>query len=309
MTDPSMAGLTGWRPDPAESRRIAALQPRPRWETSTVSPDDAAGEVALWHRVFERATGSPCLLPDRQGVGDCVGWAFGLAVSLLNATSHPDHDQERPTGWPWVATEPIYAGARVQVGGGRLGLHEDGATGAWAAHWLTQWGVLWRTDHGSSASSDLDLTRYDPRRARRWGVAGTPRSLEALARQRPTRVVTQIGTYTEARAALARGYPIVVCSDVGFRDRRDRDGFAPPQGRWMHAMCLIGLDDDAIRPGALCQNSWGPDWISGPTRHEQPPGSFWIDANVVQRMLVQGDSWAVGDLEGFPHRPVNHRLI
>lgn len=41
-------------------------------------------------------------------------------------------------------------------------------------------------------------------------------------------------------------------------------------------------------------------WINGPTRGPQPPSTFWIDANTVDSMLRQGDSFAFSSYVGFP---------
>tara|TARA_R110000868_G_scaffold228799_2_gene481762 strand:- start:833 stop:1066 length:234 start_codon:yes stop_codon:yes gene_type:complete len=66
-------------------------------------------------------------------------------------------------------------------------------------------------------------------------------------------------------------------------------------------MIFIGVDDAHRRPGLCCMNSWGPNWISGPKRHNQPDGSGWVDAETCDRMLrVQPDSYAVSGFVGFP---------
>ena len=75
-------------------------------------------------------------------------------------------------------------------------------------------------------------------------------------------------------------------------------------------MFLSAVDDAFKRPGTLCQNSWGPNWISGPKRHNQPDGSFWIDADVLEkRILSQGDSWAYSNFVGYPPQSVSARII
>jgi hypothetical protein len=65
-------------------------------------------------------------------------------------------------------------------------------------------------------------------------------------------------------------------------------------------MLFGGYDDEYRRPGALCFNSWGPNWVKGPTRGPQPPGTFWIDATTVTSMLKQADSFAFSAYQGFP---------
>lgn len=75
-----------------------------------------------------------------------------------------------------------------------------------------------------------------------------------------------------------------------------------------NCMMLIAFDDTYSRPGCLCVNSWGPSWISGSKRHEQPEGSFWMDADIVERIVRQGDSWAISGFNGFRPKP-NARII
>ena len=102
-----------------------------------------------------------------------------------------------------------------------------------------------------------DLTHFDPRRARDWGRAGLPDDLEPEARQHLVRTVSLVRTFAEARAALANGYPVAVCSGQGFSMTRDRDGFCAPRGQWNHCMCFIGATGGR-RPGLCCLQSWGP---------------------------------------------------
>lgn len=74
-------------------------------------------------------------------------------------------------------------------------------------------------------------------------------------------------------------------------------------------MCFVGVDDENKRPGLLCWNSWGDDWIDGPTRHGQPAGSFWVDADVADAMLRQEDSYAISGYEGFKSQELDYVLF
>ena len=75
-------------------------------------------------------------------------------------------------------------------------------------------------------------------------------------------------------------------------------------------MAFVGMDDEFKRPGLLCVNSWPVNWISGPKRHEQPDGSFWVDAEVADSMLRQNDSFALSGFEGYPSQTNgNHDYI
>ena len=74
-------------------------------------------------------------------------------------------------------------------------------------------------------------------------------------------------------------------------------------------MLFVSVDDAFGRPGLLCWNSWGEDGISGPTRHNQPLGSFWVDAEVADAMLRQDDSYALSGYEGFKTQDLDYRLF
>lgn len=281
--------LTGWVPRPADSARAAA---RIRNLLPSLARDgEGRGRTVCLHTIWQRAA-------DRafpvwtQGIGDCVGqgWALALTV-LLGVRAARRRQDDLPT--LDVASEPIYAGSRVEIGQRQVG-RDDGSVGAWAARWVVEYGVLYRLPyHGQG----VDLSTYSPRLARQWGWDGVPDPLEPIARQRPIGTAQLVTSYEQARDWIATTQgPVVACSDQGFDDRRDAQGFAKPQGTWNHCMCFVAVDDSGRRPGLLCCNSWGPSWISGPTRLDQPPGSFWVEADVADRMLAQNDSFGVSDL-------------
>ena len=119
-----------------------------------------------------------------------------------------------------------------------------------------------------------------------------PDDLETLAKEHPVREVAHVRSWKECRAAIRNGYPVVVCSDQGFAMERDEDGFCNPRGTWYHAMAVIGVRGGA-RPGGFLLNSWGPDAHRGPRFPADAPAcGFWVDSDVLDRMLRQGDSWA-----------------
>jgi hypothetical protein len=241
---------------------------------------------------------------DQQEIGDCVPFGFGGAIDDLMAVEIMAGEAER-----WVArtcTEGIYAISRVERGKGQLG-NGDGSVGAWAADAVTKWGVLQRLNYGTH-----DLTKYSGQRAKEWGRprAGMPDELEPKAAPFKVGVASLCVTYEQARDAIANGYPVAVCSDQGFQDKRDAEGFARASGHWAHCMRFIGADDTGKRPGLLCMNSWGPNWISGPKRHNQPDGSFWVDADVANHMLGRNpDSWALGKFSGYPAQNLDYLLV
>jgi hypothetical protein len=300
-----MSDRFGWINDPVAVEKCLARMPRAYYEDHRESiKGTGAGKVVLLHNAVIQLAGSFAV--NLQTIGDCVSHGAAKACEVLMASDILIRGE--PELWKGlVATEPIYAGSRVEVGGGRLG-NGDGSLGAWGAKWLTDWGVLVRGVYG-----EIDLTTYSGDRARQWGKrgAGCPDTLELLAKEHPIKTASLVTTYEDARDAIANGYPVTVASMQGFRDdgARDSDGFLKATGQWPHQMAFIACDDQFKRPGLLCQNSWGANWGSGPQRHDQPCGSFWVDADVCNKMLGQEDSYAFSGFEGFPAQQLDYLVI
>jgi len=254
------------------------------------------GKVVMLHQFMEQAQGHE-IVPHAQQIGDCVGHAFALGVDMLTATQA--FMLNRPERWvAECATEPLYGGSRVEIGGG--GLVGDGSVGHWAAEWLIRYGALLRQQYPGGH----DFTTYSGSLAKRLGRLGCPDELEPIAKLHPVRTIALVNTFDEACDAIANGYPVTLCSNVGFGMSseywvRDRDGFLRRRGLWGHAMLGIGFDRKYRRRGICIQNSWG-NWVTGPTRHNQPAGSFWCDEETINSMLAQGDCHALSGYVGYP---------
>lgn len=292
---PQARRLYGWRKDTRSLQRFIESHEYP-----FLSQQDeeirgtGAGKVTLLYKALERLTGP--FKPHFQGTGDCVSHAYALGIDVLSAVQIVL--KNKPEKWKYfAATEPIYGGSRIEVG--EYHSPYGGSTGHWAAEWITQWGVLYRKPY-----KDWDFTYYSSQVADQLGQEGCPDLLEPLARLHPVKTAAICRTYEEARDSIHNGMPVVVCSDAGFGEgtcHRDKDGFLRRKRLpWPHAMLFAGMDDKFHRPGLLCFNSWGENWIDGPTRHNQPPGTFWVDSKTVDAMLEEGDSFSLSGLVGFP---------
>jgi hypothetical protein len=131
-----------------------------------------------------------------------------------------------------------------------------------------------------------------------------------IARLHPVKDYISVDSYEECRDCIYMGSPVVVGSSQGFgegRLTRDEDGFLNPPRRvlfpsvWNHAMVIIAVSDEGRR-GALILNSWGSNWVNGPMRYgDEPEGSFWVDWEIIDRMVKQGDSFALRGFKGYPH--------
>ena len=214
------------------------------------------------------------------GINNCVSHATRNACDISRAVEIDLHKQRE--GWiARGATEAIY-GARGHGG--------QGMSCARAATFVSETGgIIVRKNYPGAA----DFSKYNGNLGAGWGGRGLPDKVIDLANDHQIKTVSLIKTVEEARDALANGYGLAVCSNVGFSNKRDKQGIAKRSGSWAHAMAWIACDDTGSEPLFLVQNSWGkwndgghPDW--GPI----PDGSFLITADVASNMLAQNGSYA-----------------
>jgi len=257
---------------------------------------DEPKAVYLWEAYRKLFGVNP---PERnQGqVGSCVGAGTTDAneKTLANQVVQGFGGEYRD-----IALEVIYAGSRVEIGGGKI--RGDGSIGAWAAKFVTQYGIVPRGQVGR-----YDLSQYDEARCRAWGRSGVPDDLEPEAKKHPVGDAAAVRNWTEAKKALANGFGIAVCSNQGFTMRRDDRGICKPSGTWAHCMSLDGyhIDADGREYGHIT-NSWGDNAHTGPVGWGNPNrAGFWTDSRTIDRMLGQGDSWAFSGVTGFEPRKID----
>jgi len=256
------------------------------------------GKTAFLWKYLEEVTGKP-LVPYNQETSDCVAVAYGLGVDILTATQI----RKRNSPQRWVAqsaTEIIYGGGRIEIAKQKYGKQWGGGgmTGMCAAEFIKTYGILLRQKY---LNGKYDYTHYSGNVANQLGRSGVPDALEPFCKLHPVGWVALVQSWEEARDSIYNSYPVILCSNQGFRTRygRDKDGFLAPGGTWAHSMLLAGIDDEYKRPGALLINSWG-DFVNGPNRWDAPKGSFWVDAAVIDRMVRQRDSIAISSYCGYP---------
>lgn len=276
-------------------------------QEAVVGDDDK--DRYLW-QAEEKVLGRVLPSWNQGGVGSCVAFGFGRAsqdlllwqiVSSRGAESWPGHE---------IATEPVYGGSRVEIGGGRI--RGDGSVGAWAAQWLMTRGIALRKVYGT-----IDLSTYSEARCREWGRNGVPDPVEEAAKANPVRSAAKVMSSDDVWNAIGNYYPVAICSNVGF-DSPLRDGFCAPRGSWAHCMCVRGRFTHPTRGKCfIIQNSWGnylqiPE--TDPNRSVQtvesgrvvlPQGCFACDAATMNRIARQGDSFALSNLKGFPSRKLD----
>lgn len=280
----------GWAPQPEVAEAYAQTLPSMQMMCGELRSIEDNKPIVLT-KVFEDTIGKRVPFGP-QGIGDCVSWgnAGGLNVhqAVMIATGRATYSYDE------ACTESIYALARCEVGK-QWNSYKDGAVGAWAAKSMTLFGCLGRSTAGI----------YSPKRAKDWGAKGLPDNLEPEAKLHIYKNAVLVTSWDQAVPLIQAGYPVVVCSNVGFNKKgsrqvgsRDQDGFCAPNGTWYHCMFFAGVRFD--REGLLCLQSWGSDVPSGQQVLEQPPNSFWVEKSTVSRMLSQRDTYCHdGAFTGF----------
>lgn len=310
----------GYLPDPEATAEFLSelAEPKFRQAGADCMKNVQRQDTFLWRYADEahRSVYGKSFAAWNQGsAGTCVSFGFGVGSYIGQAVAWKVGELEKPP--LLVATEPLYAGSRTYA---RLppvtfAGYSDGSYGGAAARWVAGkckdpavGGILYRETYGK-----YDLSQYSIERSREWGAHGPPREIAVEAAKHRALAVAQVSTWDELVAAICSGYPVPICSDVGFASTkvRDKDGYLPRGGQWNHCMCVIALrfaDGPGKRDGACIINSWGEKWVVGSKfPSDQPEGSFWVTRADIESILRQGDSFAIGSVDGFKWRKLEHK--
>jgi hypothetical protein len=295
----------GWVGNPDATSEFLRSTQRPylRDHGREITGDGQNKQISLIKH-YERVLGSK-FVPNWQTIGDCCGEAGTMGAQVLSTIQIDKLKRNEEWKGPF-SVEFTYASSRVEIGGGRI-RGKDGSNGVWIADSMKKLGLLRRDKYGK-----YDLTKYRPDLGRAWGRTGVgvPDELEKIAKEHPIKTAALVTTWAEACDCIANGFPVLMCSSVGYTDKTDKDGFLRHANIiWYHAMLLAGIDTASRRQGGLIVNSWGPDWISGP-QHSlgTPSGCFWADAQNIEKALREGDSFALSNFVGFPRQKLDYLL-
>lgn len=292
---------TGWDYDPVAIESVVASIPNPVFATTaagSVAANDLPDKAYLWE--FSKiATGKHIPARDQKSVGSCVAFGAITAIEYLAVIQIADRIKKGlpPTEFRSLSQEVMYGFARHQIGKDALRNKGDGAVGAWAAKAANEYGVVVRDKY-----TGYDLSEYSERLCRQFGETGPPSIFLPIAKEHLVKSISPIKTTDELMKALANKYPVSTASSVGFGNRgpyvRDADGILYASGSWNHQQMFCGYTTHPTK-GVLfyVENSWGSQWISGPTGAGDPPsGGYYVTKATAQKMLDGGDSWAFSNL-------------
>lgn len=300
--------IQGWEPNPAATEAFVARLPRvygDQVEELIAQDNDAdalnyralasclAKEPSLAHWLDER-DGVKCVVSRQQGnIGSCVGAAEARLLDVLAAFEIVAGDREEFPAC--FSHEGLYGLGREK---GNMLRPGDGLYGSAIAEAVSQWGTLHELVY-----NNIDLRKYSPTRCREYGRVGVPRSLKDIAGEHKVGHVTRVTRAEQGWALLGSGYPINMCSSLGWVGNRDSEGIIRRRGSWMHSMAVTSRR--TTKNGArvvLVHQSWPLSWAKGPYWEDMPWGSFWIHLADFDAALKQGDSFAHSSYDGFKKR-------
>ncbi len=234
-----------------------------------------------------------------QQIGSCV--SMGTARAIQDTYYWALYRLGEMGAPVQIATEPIYAGSRVQIGKGQLG-RGDGSMGAWAAEWVRFNGLVARGVYGN-----IDLSVLHDEFAKAWGMpnAGCPDSLQAISKTHLVGACHQLANVDEMADAVASGHAVAYCCQR-IRGKPNADGYAASSSDGGHCteICAVLLSVSG-RLAFVEQQSWedypGPVTLKfqgGEKKLRQ--GSFGVYADDLQRCLDQGgDAWCFDKITSF----------
>jgi hypothetical protein len=230
---------------------------------------------------------------ETQTIGDCVSKGIQRAALMLWCIQIAlKNKAEKVPGIP--ASEPLYGFGRNEIGRGRLG-SGDGLVVSWGIKGAMQYGFLLRQKYGT-----IDLSVYDGQRAKAWGRpgSGVPDELEPFAREFPLLDAAPITSWDDGCDALYNGEVLVGGSNSIF-ESRGSDGYLVKTMSGGHCTTFIGYDDSISKPYWVYDNGSWPR-IPGARIEDCPPCAGPIIRNTVERMLDEGEWYAVSSIKGMP---------
>lgn len=256
--------------------------------------------VAMLYQFVRKALGTDTKNYPQQ-IGDCVSFGAKNACEYLicvQKTLGVAPDEFHPVFPPY-----LYGCGRVFIGHDNG--YQDGSVGSWQAQAVQQYGVL--------GADEPNVPAYAGRVAKQWGGGqGPPQEFVQLGKKHLVKSAAQMRDWNDVVAAVSNGYPCTVASDQGFAMEADSSGFHQAQGSWSHQMCIIGVNNKYKSPYGLILNSWGDvfghlkDFDTG---EDLPVGVIRAHAEVIDRMIKAGDTFAYSNMDWFQEQKLPQDLF
>jgi hypothetical protein len=288
--------LFGYQPDRKGTEAFLSTLAKPT--LAQAGPDLALDEDRDVFLGSALLSVSPDWKRGSQKIGSCVGWGWSLSCDILAACDILLRNEPEAYGGR-VLEASVYGFSRVEVRG-QKNLGGDGSYGGAAAKAVTKYGTL----HYGQTYNGHQFNDNSGSREKEWGRDGVPDSLEKFAAEHKVESVALVTSFGDAAKSLQNGYPVALCSGMGF-SMTLRDGYMTPMGSWAHCQMAAGVRWNP-EPAILVVNSWG-DCYQG-TVDKNLPAQFqrsagWVKAKDFTRMIGPGeDSFALAGYSGFKPR-------
>ena len=288
--------LFGYQPDRKGTEAFLSTLAKPT--LAQAGPDlalDESRDVFLGSALLSV---SPGWKRGSQKIGSCVGWGWALSCDILAACDILLRNEPETYGGR-VLEASVYGFSRVEVRG-QKNYGGDGSYGGAAAKAVTKYGTL----HYGQTYNGQQFNDNSGTREKEWGRDGVPDSLEKFAAEHKVQSVALVTSFEDTAKSLQNGYPVALCSGMGF-SMTLRDGYMTPMGSWAHCQMAAGVRWNP-EPAILVVNSWG-DCYQG-TVDKNLPAQFqrsagWVKAKDFTRMIGPGeDSFALAGYSGFKPR-------
>lgn len=297
-----MAEPQGWIPPEERTRKQitageVSVESMPKFFIGAQTESTEGAKVELW-RPVEKLMGWRTL---RQQTGSCVGNGAWYAMVCLMCIEIMKGDRAKAL----IPFLPYHYG-RGRLRGGITG-RGQGSFGWSQAEAIRLDGIISTLTTGLPKAENEDPRNYHWSSEVEMQWSDGKKIKEEYVTEGRLHLVQStapVKSYDQVRDALANSYPVTVASNRGFEMRPTVDRgkhWGRPRGTWMHQMCFIAVDDDKARPGCYCMNSWGAD-AHGKPADDMPAGGFWVDAEVVDSMVKQNDSFAYSQFDDFPEQ-------
>jgi hypothetical protein len=229
-----------------------------------------------------------------QATADCTAFSAKNCTEYLQF--YPIANGERAV---FKRTFPpyFYGASRVLIGQKRLG-YQGGSLGVWQAQAAMKYGAL--------AIDSPQCPSYSGKISDQWGINGPPDDLIPIGQEHLVKNTALIRSWDELVMALLNGYPVSVCSSVGFSMLPDQEGFHERGPQWNHAMTCIGVNNGTIkgkRQYAAILNNWGDvhgNLVDFDSCEPWPKGTLRVQRKDIEDMLAANDSYAYSIFSGFP---------
>lgn len=283
-----MEFVNGWLPDQKAYDELAAECPFKLSDLMSSDSDDLS-EVLLFES--ELQVDGKYRKTHYQKANSCTSHGIGGGIDqaqYVEISNGADFVFEE------AATEVIYGGAVVNVGRSR---GDNGAVVSYGLRFCQQ-GYAIRGEYKVDGRT-INLREYSKENDLYFCNKGVSSEMLKYC-DRKIGTLIPIETVEDAVKCLKKKIPIVAGSSQGFSSTTDKDGFCSARGVWQHCTFWNGVIDGP-RPGINYQQSWNglqptnTPTVTLPSGREitLPQGNFFVDLDVIRRMLRQGEAFGI----------------